>query len=241
MNEDIFSRAEKYSGRFTGMEAEKGCLHIVSTPIGNLEEISFRALAILRSSDIIACEDTRRSGMLMKSYGIGARLMSYYSATEGRKSDQIIRLLKDGRSCSLISDAGTPTISDPGATLVSKCIEEGIPVKTVPGSNSVIHALVVSGFMIRSFYFQGFLPQKKGRAGVIEELKSMKTLLVIFESPYRIRKTLRELSLQFGSKKASLSRELTKKFEQTIHGNLREISDAKFREKGEFVLIINNA
>ncbi|MBX7042106.1 MAG: 16S rRNA (cytidine(1402)-2'-O)-methyltransferase [Ignavibacteria bacterium] len=225
---------------FAGIRAEKGCLYVVSTPIGNLEEISYRALAILGSSDVIYCEDTRRTGILMKSYGISAKLISYYSVVESKKTDRVIETIKQGLTCSLVSDAGTPCISDPGSMLIRRCIDEGIGVKTIPGSSSVIHALVVSGFETGDFHFRGFLPQKKGRTGAIKELAEIRSLIVIMESPYRIRKTLRELLEHLGNKDASVSREMSKKFEQTLRGPLKDLSVMQFPEKGEFVLIINN-
>lgn len=228
------------SDRFSSIRAEKGCLYVVSTPIGNLEEISFRALATLKSSDVIYCEDTRRTGILMKSYGISAKLISYYSFVESRKTDRVIDMLKQGFTCSLVSDAGTPCISDPGSMLIRRCIDEGIEVRTIPGSSSVIHALVISGFETGDFYFRGFLPQKKGRSGALRELAEIRSLIVIMESPYRVRKTLKELHEYFGNREASVCREMTKKFEQTLRGPLKDLSAMQFQEKGEFVLIINN-
>jgi 16S rRNA (cytidine1402-2'-O)-methyltransferase len=240
LTEDTSRILERYSGQFADIIPERNTLHIVSTPIGNLEEISFRALEILRKCDFIACEDTRHSGILLKHFGINTRMISYYSNVEARKTDIIINLLKEGKTGALISDAGTPCISDPGAMLVSKCLNEGIEVKAIPGSSSLIHALIMSGFEIDKFYFQGFLPQKKGRKSAIEELAAKKMLIIVFESPFRIRKTIIEMSLVFGNKPASVSRELTKKFEQTLRGGLKDLAQSRFPEKGEFVLIINN-
>ncbi|MBK9227897.1 MAG: 16S rRNA (cytidine(1402)-2'-O)-methyltransferase [Ignavibacteria bacterium] len=222
------------------MFPERNTLYIVSTPIGNLEEISFRALEILRKCDFIACEDTRHSGILLKHFGINTRMISYYSNVEARKTDIIIDLLKEGKTGALISDAGTPCISDPGGMLVSRCLSEEIEVRAIPGSSSLIHALIMSGFPVNEFFFQGFLPQKKGRKTLIEELTAKKLLIVIFESPYRIKKTITELGNAFGNKPASVSRELTKKFEQTVRGGLKDLAQSRFPEKGEFVLIINN-
>ncbi|MBK6505441.1 MAG: 16S rRNA (cytidine(1402)-2'-O)-methyltransferase [Ignavibacteria bacterium] len=222
------------------MFPERNTLYIVSTPIGNLEEISFRALEILRKCDFIACEDTRHSGILLKHFGINTRMISYYSNVEARKTDIIIDLLKEGKTGALISDAGTPCISDPGGMLVSRCLSEEIEVRAIPGSSSLIHALIMSGFPVNEFFFQGFLPQKKGRKTLIEELTAKKLLIVIFESPYRIKKTITELGNAFGNKPASVSRELTKKFEQTVRGGLKDLAQSRFPEKGEFVLLINN-
>ena len=240
MTEDTSRILEKYSGQFADIFPERNTLYIVSTPIGNLEEISFRALEILRKCDFIACEDTRHSGILLKHFGINTRMISYYSNVEARKTDIIIDLLKEGKTGALISDAGTPCISDPGGMLVSRCLSEEIEVRAIPGSSSLIHALIMSGFPVNEFFFQGFLPQKKGRKTLIEELTAKKLLIVIFESPYRIKKTITELGNAFVNKPASVSRELTKKFEQTVRGGLKDLAQSRFPEKGEFVLIINN-
>lgn len=240
MTEDTSRILDKYSGQFADIFPERNTLYIVSTPIGNLEEISFRSVEILRKCDFIACEDTRHSGILLKHFGISSRMISYYSNVEARKTDIIIDLLKEGKTGALISDAGTPCISDPGGILVSRCLSEEIEVRAIPGSSSLIHALIVSGFPVNEFFFQGFLPQKKGRKTLIEELETKKLLLVIFESPFRIRKTITELGNAFGNKPASVSRELTKKFEQTVRGGLKDLAQSRFPEKGEFVLIINN-
>lgn len=240
MTEDTIRILEKYKSAFADASPTQSTLYIVSTPIGNLEEISFRAIEILRKCDFIACEDTRHSGILLKHFGISTRMISYYSNVESRKTDLIIQMLKEGKSGALISDAGTPCISDPGGILVKQCISEDLKVVSVPGSSSLIHSLIMSGFPTNRFFFQGFLPQKKGRKTLIEELRTKKMLLILFESPFRIKKTLKELGNAFGNKPASVSRELTKKFEQTIRGGLRDLAELRFPEKGEFVLIINN-
>ena len=240
MKEETQSVIDKYKFAFADISPKKNTLYIVSTPIGNLEEISFRAIELLRKCDFIACEDTRHSGILLKHFGISTKMISYYSNVEARKTDLIIQQLKEGKSGALISDAGTPCISDPGGILVKRCLDEEINVISVPGSSSLMHALIMSGFPSNKFYFQGFLPQKKGRKTLIDELRTKKLLLIVFESPFRIRKTLTELGNAFGNKPASVSRELTKKFEQTIRGGLKEIAQLRFPEKGEFVLIINN-
>lgn len=231
---------ERYADKFRNLFVTKGTLYIVSTPIGNLEEISFRALAVLRECDFIACEDTRRTGILLQHYGIKKKLVSYYAAGEKTKTDGIVVRLLEGDTCALVSDAGTPLISDPGSMLVSMCIERNINIRAIPGSSSLIHALIMSGFPIKKFFFQGFLPQKKGRQSTISDLSQKEMLIAIFESPYRIRRTLGELAAAMGNKDASISREMTKKFEQTIRAPLVELSRARFAEKGEFVIIINN-
>jgi len=166
--------------------------------------------------------------------------MSYYSHVESGKADYIISEIASGKAVALVSDAGTPCISDPGNILVAKCIESGIDIVSVPGCSSLIHSLILSGFSSKKFYFQGFLPLKKGRKTLLEELASVKMTLIIFESPYRIYKTLKDILEVFGNKEVSVSREMTKKFEQVIRGRVKTIIERDIKTKGEFVIIINN-
>lgn len=226
---------------FPNLSVEKGCLYIVATPIGNLDDISFRALYILKNVDYIASEDTRVTGVMLKEYGIIAKQISYFAQVESKKLDEIIDKLKNGNSIALVSDAGTPCISDPGAMLVSRCVEEGIDVVSIPGASSLVHSLVVSGFDFGRFYFQGFLPQKKGRQGILEELKDVKMPVVIFESKYKIIKTLEDILKIMGNREVSISRELTKKFEDTTRSRVKDILAKKnnFKLKGEFVIVVN--
>jgi len=226
--------------KFPGLKAEKNTLYIVSTPIGNLEDISFRALHILKNVDMIATEDTRVAQILLNHYGIRQKLVSYYSHVENSKLDYITDFIKQGSSVALISDAGTPCISDPGSILVNKCIEEGINVIAIPGASSLIHALVMSGFKNEKFYFHGFLPQKKGREKTFTELKTIKENIILFESKFRIKKTISELAKNLGNKEVVIGREMTKKFEEIYRGRLREINVNAIKEKGEFVIVINN-
>lgn len=219
----------------------RGILFLVSTPIGNLEDISQRAINTLSSVDLILCEDTRESGKLLSHYGIKNQLMSYYSQVEDQKIPFVINLLKDGKNIALISDGGTPCISDPGSKLVRACIEEGIQIVPVPGPNSIITALVLSGFEIKSFYFEGFIPQKKGRKSILEEIAKRKEMTVFFESPYRIPKLIEELNQLCPQREIALCRELTKKFEEVIRGKISDIKKKlpSLKIKGEFVVIIN--
>lgn len=240
MNERLKEIYERYSGKFKYPDIKKETLYIVSTPIGNLEDISFRAIYILRNADLIACEDTRVTNFLLQQFDIRNKTVSYYSQVESSKLDYLISELRSGKSIALVSDAGTPCISDPGNMLVSRCIKEGIEVISVPGCSALIHSLVLSGFPLNKFYFQGFLPLKKGRQTLLKELSQLKMSIVIYESPYRIYKTLKEINEVFGNKEVSVSRELTKKFEQTIRGKVRSILDKDIKLKGEFVIIINN-
>ncbi|HMS63955.1 MAG TPA: 16S rRNA (cytidine(1402)-2'-O)-methyltransferase [Ignavibacteria bacterium] len=230
----------KYSGKFSDKEIAKETLYIVSVPIGNLEDISFRSINTLKNSDLIACEDTRVTNFLLQQYGIRNKTVSYYSHVESSKLDYFIGELKSGKSVSLVSDAGTPCISDPGNILVSKCIEEGINVVSVPGCSSLIHSLILSGFTTKKFYFQGFLPQKKGRQTLFKELEEIKMPLIIFESPYRVYKTLKEIYEYLGNKEVFVSRELTKKFEHSERGKVKDLLNRDIKIKGEFVIIINN-
>ncbi|MBS1517619.1 MAG: 16S rRNA (cytidine(1402)-2'-O)-methyltransferase [Bacteroidetes bacterium] len=218
----------------------KGVLYIVSTPIGNLEDISFRAVSILENADLIACEDTRKTNFLLSQYGIRNKTISYYSQVEASKAEQIINEIRSGKTVALVSDAGTPCISDPGNILVSKCIEENIDVYSVPGCSSLIHALILSGIPTGKFFFQGFLPQKKGRQTLLKELSGIKMTLIIFESPFRIYKTLNDIHQHIGNKETAVCRELTKKFEQIIRGKVKNLLAGQFKTKGEFVIIVNN-
>jgi len=228
---------------FPELKINSGTLYIVSTPIGNLEDISFRALFTLKNVDCIAAEDTRTSGNLLSSYGIKNRLISYYSHVESSKMDSIINELKSGKSIALISDAGTPCISDPGNMLVNRCVEENIEVISIPGASSLIHSLVLSGFSTDKFYYQGFLPLKKGRETLFNELKDIKMPVIIFESPFRVLRTLQDIQKYMGNKEVVLGRELTKKFEEIKRGKVKEILDNKnsLKIKGEFVIVINNS
>jgi 16S rRNA (cytidine1402-2'-O)-methyltransferase len=220
----------------------KGTLYLVSTPIGNLEDISQRALNTLRTVDLILCEDTRESGKLLSHYEIKNQLMSYYSQVEDQKIPLIINLLKDGKNIALISDGGTPCISDPGSKLVKACIENEIKVVSLPGPNSIIPALVLSGFEIKSFYFEGFIPQKKGRKSKLDEIAKRKEMTVFFESPYRIPKLIDELNELCPQREIALCRELTKKFEEVIRGKISDIKKnlSTLKIKGEFVVVLNS-
>ncbi|HMQ68724.1 MAG TPA: 16S rRNA (cytidine(1402)-2'-O)-methyltransferase [Ignavibacteria bacterium] len=240
MNERIKDIYEKYSHKFSSHELKPNTLYIVSTPIGNIEDVSFRAINVLKNCDLIASEDTRNTNFLLQQYGIKNRTMSYYSHVESGKADHVISEIGSGKSVALVSDAGTPCISDPGNILVAKCIENGIDIVSVPGCSSLIHSLILSGFSSKKFYFQGFLPQKKGRRTLLEELSSVKMPLIIFESPFRIYKTMKDILEHFGNKEITISRELTKKFEQVVRGKVKTLIERDIKTKGEFVIIINN-
>ena len=227
--------------KFPSLNIGMGCLYVVATPIGNLDDISFRALYVLKNVDLIASEDTRVTGILLKEYGIDTKQISYFSQVESRKLDDIIERLKEGKAIALVSDAGTPCISDPGSQLVSRCIDEGIEVRSIPGASSITASLVYSGFDYGRFYFQGFLPQKKGRQSTLEELKDVKMPVVVLESKYKLVKTLEDVMKFVGNREVSISRELTKKFEEITRGRVKDVLKERnqIKLKGEFVIIIN--
>lgn len=217
-----------------------GKLFIVATPIGNISDFSERAVKTLSDVDYILCEDTRISKRLLGHYGFTTRLVSFNARTETRKIEEVIDDLISGKQVALISDAGTPTISDPGVRLVNEAHKNNIPVTGIPGANAAILALSVSGIPTDSFVFEGFLPQKKGRQKKLKELALEKRTIVIYESPFRIEKLLKELNEYMPQRFIAVNRELTKKFEETIRGTASELY-AKLDEinlKGEFVIVI---
>jgi 16S rRNA (cytidine1402-2'-O)-methyltransferase len=218
-----------------------GKLYIVPTPIGNLEDITLRAIRILKEVSLVLAEDTRTSGFLLKHLQINTPLHSHHKFNEHRTVEQVAQRIEAGESVALISDAGTPGISDPGFLLVRTCVEKGITVECLPGATAFIPALVASGLPCDRFLFEGFLPQKKGRNKRIEALKDEERTIVFYESPYRLVKLLQQLLEVFGDdRKASVSRELTKLHEETVRGSLPELI-AYFEKKGvkgEIVVVV---
>lgn len=216
-------------------------LYIVPTPIGNLEDITLRAIRTLKEADFILAEDTRTTAFLLKHLGIEKKLYSHHKFNEHATATTVAEAICEGRTVALVSDAGTPGISDPGFLLVRTCVEAGIEVETLPGATAFVPALVQSGFPCDRFCFEGFLPQKKGRTKRLEELKDESRSIIFYESPFRVVKCLEQLAEVFGQeRKVSVSRELTKKFEQTVRGSLAEVAEY-FREhepKGEFVIVV---
>lgn len=218
-----------------------GKLYIVPTPIGNLEDMTFRAVNVLKTCDFVLAEDTRTSGFLLKHYEINTKMFSHHKFNEHKSSDQIVERIKAGAKAALISDAGTPAISDPGFLIVQNCIKAGIDVECLPGATALIPALVVSGLPNDRFCFEGFLPQKKGRLTRLKELKSERRTMVFYESPYRIVKTLTQLADHLGNeRRASASREISKLYEETIRGTLEELIThfIENEPRGEFVLTV---
>ena len=216
-------------------------LYIVPTPIGNLDDITLRAVDVLREVDFILAEDTRTTSFLLRHLGIEKKLHSHHKFNEHATVKMVAGSIAAGRNAALVSDAGTPGISDPGFLLVRTCVEAGIEVETLPGATAVVPALVQSGFPCDRFCFEGFLPQKKGRAKQLQSLADEERTMVFYESPYRVVKCLEQFAEVFGSeRRVSVSRELTKKFEQTVRGTVAEVLE-HFRTtepKGEFVIVL---
>jgi len=217
-----------------------GTLYIVSTPIGNLEDISLRALGVLRGADLIAAEDTRTTGNLLRHYEIRKPMVSYFSQNESRRVPELIEKLEGGLSIAVVSDAGTPGISDPATRLIAAAIAAAVPVVAVPGATAFLPALIVSGLPIGSFVYEGFLPLKKGRNTALAGLAHEDRTIVLYESPHRLLRTLADLKAAFGDRQISVAREITKKFEEVVRGTISE-AIAHFtdhRIRGEFVLVV---
>ena len=216
-------------------------LYIVPTPIGNLEDITLRAINVLKEVDFILAEDTRTTSHLLRHLGIEKPMHSHHKFNEHATVGRVAESIAAGKDVALVSDAGTPGISDPGFLLVRKCVEEGIDIVTLPGATALIPALVQSGFPCDRFCFEGFLPQKKGRMKRLQELSTESRTVIFYESPYRVVKCLEQISETFGAeRRVAVVREITKKFEETVRGTVTE-TIAHFKEhepKGEFVIVV---
>lgn len=217
-----------------------GTLYIVATPIGNLEDISIRALRVLQSVDLIAAEDTRTTSHLLQHYEIRKPLISHHSYNERRRVPELVDKLLSGSSIALVTDAGTPGISDPAFRIIREAIDREIPVRSVPGPTAFLPALIVSGFSPDRFVFEGFLPVKKGRTTLLEDLRREKRTFVLYESPHRILRTLSDLEKYFGDRDVVIARELTKKFEEVIRGTIPHVREVMSRRsvRGEFVIVV---
>jgi 16S rRNA (cytidine1402-2'-O)-methyltransferase len=219
-------------------------LFLVPTPVGNLEDITLRALRVLKEVDFILAEDTRTSGVLLNHYGIRKPLLSHHKFNEHHSVKGVVTRLQAGESAALITDSGTPGISDPGFLLVRSCLEAGLEVECLPGPTAFVPALVESGLPSERFVFEGFLPVKKGRQGRIRELAGEERTIILYESPFRLVKTLEQLAVAFGpDRSCSVSRELTKIHAETIRGTLEEVA-AYYREhppKGEIVIVVGRS
>ena len=217
-----------------------GVLYVIGSPIGNLGDLSYRAIDILSSVDLIAAEDTRTTSILLRKYSINKKCISYHEKNENIKFQKIINLLTQGNNIALISDAGTPCLSDPGYRVVNAARKNNIEVISIPGASSITAALSISGLPSDHFYFEGFLPKKKGRKTRLEYLKNLDVSIVIYESPHRMVKTFKDIYKYWGNRYVSISRELTKKYEEIETRqvmNLIQKYDSK-KARGEFVIII---
>ena len=216
-------------------------LTLIPTPIGNLKDITLRALEELKNADLILAEDTRTTGILLKHYEINNNLQSYHIFNEHKTVERIVDTIKSGKKVVLVSDAGTPAISDPGFLLVRACVEKGITITCLPGATAFVPALVMSGLPSDSFVFEGFLPVKKGRSTFLNRLKDESRTMIFYESPHRILKTLQNFAETFGSdRRCSVSREISKIFEETVRGTISEILTIFVEKppKGEIVIVV---
>jgi 16S rRNA (cytidine1402-2'-O)-methyltransferase len=216
-------------------------LYLVPTPIGNFGDITLRAIEVLKSAGTVLAEDTRKTGILLKHYGISAKMSAFHQFNEHKAVKGIVEKIANGEDMALVTDAGTPGISDPGFLLVRECIRNNVEVECLPGATAFVPALVNSGLPCDRFLFEGFLPVKKGRKTRLQELAQLECTIILYESPHRIQKALDELALHFGAdRQASVSRELTKVYEETVRGPLSEISSyyKDHPAKGEFVIVI---
>jgi 16S rRNA (cytidine1402-2'-O)-methyltransferase len=217
-------------------------LYIVPTPIGNLDDITIRGLKTLETVDLILCEDTRRSKRLLNHFNIESKLRSHHKFNEHKEVQFIVEKIKKGQDVALISDAGTPGISDPGFLIARTCLENNIDIECLPGATALIPALLISGISIEKFVFEGFLPVKKGRKTRLDQLKEENRTMVFYESPHKLIRTLNDFSQTFGlDRKISVSRELTKIYEETVRGTISELIN-HYQEKspkGEFVIVLD--
>ena len=219
-----------------------GKLYLVPTPIGNLDDITLRAIKVLQMVDIVLAEDTRTTQVLLKHLGLEKRLWSHHKFNEHAAVESVVETILGGETVALVSDAGTPGISDPGFLLVRTCLEHGVEVETLPGPTAFVPALINSGFSCDRFCFEGFLPQKKGRSKRLQQLLEESRTMIFYESPYRLVKTLTQFAELFGvDREAAVSRELTKKFEENVRGTLQELIDhfSAGEVKGEIVTVLS--
>ena len=216
-------------------------LTVVPTPVGNLEDMTFRAIRVLKEADLILAEDTRTTGILLKHFEITNKMQSHHKFNEHKTVEQIAARIRGGENIALVSDAGTPAISDPGFLLVRECVRQGVEVECLPGATAFVPALVASGLPNEKFCFEGFLPQKKGRQTRLMELANESRTMVFYESPFRLVKTLQQFAEVFGAEReVSVSREISKVHEETVRGTLAEVA-AHFTEhepKGEIVIVL---
>ena len=218
-----------------------GVLYVVPTPVGNLEDMTFRAVRVLKEVDFILAEDTRTSGILLKHFEIKNRLISHHKFNEHHTTESVVARLCAGETAALISDAGTPAISDPGFLLVRECIRQGVKVSCLPGATAFVPALVLSGLPCEKFVFEGFLPPKKGRSARLEMLARESRTMIFYESPYRLLKTLQQFASEFGQDRpVAVCREISKMYEECVRGSLAELIDhfTQQEPKGEIVILV---
>ncbi len=216
-------------------------LTVVPTPVGNLEDMTLRAIRVLKEADLILAEDTRTTGILLKHFGIQNRMQSHHKFNEHKTVEQIASRIKGGEQIALVSDAGTPAISDPGFMLVRECVRQGVDVECLPGATAFVPALVASGLPNEKFCFEGFLPQKKGRQTRLKELSLEQRTIVFYESPFRLVRTLVQLSEHFGAdRQVSVSREISKLHEETVRGTIEEVINhfTENEPRGEIVIVL---
>ena len=218
-----------------------GTLYVVATPIGNLEDMTFRAIRVLKEADLILAEDTRTTGILLKHFEIQNRMQSHHKFNEHKTVEQVAARIKAGENIALVSDAGTPAISDPGFMLVRECVRQGVEVECLPGATAFVPALVASGLPNEKFCFEGFLPQKKGRMTKLKSLTDEPRTMVFYESPHRLLKTLTQFMEYFGAERqVAVSREISKLHEQTVRGTLAQLVEhfTATEPRGEIVIIL---
>jgi 16S rRNA (cytidine1402-2'-O)-methyltransferase len=223
------------------VQNQSGTLYIVTTPIGNLKDITLRALDILKKVDIIACEDTRVTSKLLKRYNIHKELLSYFEHNKTKRGPQLIKVLKEGKSVALVTDAGTPGICDPGYYVIKLAEKQNIPMTVIPGPSALLTALTLSGYPSDKFVFEGYMPRKKSkRRKILEQLKDEERTVIFYESPHRIIKSLKDIDEVLGKREICCLRELTKKFEEVIKDNAAGIIEhfKNKKPKGEFVLVL---
>lgn len=219
---------------------KSGGLYLVATPIGNLEDITLRAIKVLKQVDLIAAEDTRHAAILLRKYAIETPLVSYYEQNEERRSRELLERLIQGQQIALISDAGTPLLSDPGYRLVQKALANDIQVVPIPGASALLAGLTASGLPVNRFVFEGFMPKKKGRQTLLKKLAEEERTVVIYESPFRLIATLKDLQINLGNRQCVCARELTKLHEEYVRGTIAEVLEhfSQHSPRGEFVIIV---
>ena len=223
------------------MDSKKGRFFIVSTPIGNLQDISLRAIEVLKKVDVVACEDTRITSKILRTYNINNKLISYFEHNKLKRAPELIKLLKSGKSIALVTDAGTPGICDPGYYLIKLVIEKGIPLTVIPGATALITALIVSGKPPDRFIFEGYLPRKKeARRRRLKELVNEKRTIIFYESPHRLIKSLEDLDIFFPNREICVTKELTKRYEEVIRDDATGLIEffKKKKPRGEFVIVL---